>query len=141
MNLIQTLESEQMQALGGSKKLPVFRAGDTLKVNVKVVDVTFDEKTKQNKTRERLQAFEGVCIARQGAGLNESFTVRKISYGEGVERVFPIFSPLVDSVEVIRHGKVRRAKLYYLRGRRGKAARIHERQASREETDETVQAG
>ncbi len=128
MNLIQTLEREQMDASRGGKKLPVFRPGDTLKVNVKVVDVSFDEKSKQQKTRERLQAFEGVCIARSGAGLNESFTVRKISYGEGVERVFPVYSPLVDSVVVIRHGKVRRAKLYYLRGRRGKSARIAERQ-------------
>ncbi len=127
MNLIQTLEAEQMKTLR-AKPLPEFRAGDTLKVSVKVVDVTFDEKTKQNKTRERLQAFEGVCIARQGQGLNESFTVRKISYGEGVERVFPIYSPLVDSVTVIRKGRVRRAKLYYLRGRRGKSARIAERQ-------------
>jgi large subunit ribosomal protein L19 len=126
MNLIQTLEAEQMKALRATP-LPDFRAGDTLKVNVKVVDVTFDEKTKQNKIRERLQAFEGVCIARQGQGINEAFTVRKISYGEGVERVFPIFSPLVDSVEVIRKGRVRRAKLYYLRGRRGKSARIAER--------------
>ncbi|MEY4879364.1 MAG: hypothetical protein RJB62_833 [Pseudomonadota bacterium] len=133
MNLIQTLEAEQMQAIRGGKKLPDFRAGDTLKVNVKVVDVSFDEKTKQTKTRERIQAFEGVCIARQGAGINESFTVRKISYGEGVERVFPIFSPLVDSVDVVRRGKVRRAKLYYLRGRRGKSARIAERQNSRED--------
>jgi large subunit ribosomal protein L19 len=132
MNLLQTLEREQMDAVRGGKKLPPFRTGDTLKVNVKVVDVTFDEKSKQTKTRERLQAFEGVCIARFGAGVNESFTVRKISYGEGVERVFPIFSPLVDSVEVVRRGKVRRAKLYYLRGRRGKAARIAERQAARE---------
>ncbi len=128
MNLIQTLEREQMDASRGGRKLPPFRPGDTLKVNVKVVDVSFDEKTKQTKTRERLQAFEGVCIARSGAGLNESFTVRKISYGEGVERVFPIYSPLVDSVEVVRHGRVRRAKLYYLRGLRGKAARIKERQ-------------
>jgi len=135
MNLIQTLEQEQMNASRGGKKLPVFRPGDTLKVNVKVVDVTYDEKTKQNKTRERLQAFEGVCIARSGAGFNESFTVRKISYGEGVERVFPIFSPLVDSVEVVRHGKVRRAKLYYLRGRRGKAARIAERQRGTEDAE------
>jgi large subunit ribosomal protein L19 len=126
MNLLQTLEAEQMKTLRATP-LPDFRAGDTLKVNVKVVDVTFDEKTKQNKTRERLQAFEGVCIARQGQGLNEAFTVRKISYGEGVERVFPIYSPLVDSVEVIRKGRVRRAKLYYLRGRRGKSARIAER--------------
>ena len=128
MNLLQTLEAEQMAALAGGKSRPDFRPGDTLKVNVKVVDATFDEKTKQMKTRERIQAFEGVCIARQGEGINESFTVRKISYGEGVERVFPIFSPLVDSVEVVRKGRVRRAKLYYLRGRRGKAARIAERQ-------------
>lgn len=127
MNLLQTLEAEQMAALGGGKTRPDFRPGDTLKVNVKVVDASFDEKTKQTKTRERIQAFEGVCIARQGAGLNESFTVRKISYGEGVERVFPIFSPLVDSVEIVRKGKVARAKLYYLRGRRGKSARIAER--------------
>src|ERR1700759_4375278 len=126
MNLLQTLEAEQMAALR-SKPLPAFRPGDTLKVSVKVVDVTYDEKTKQNKTRERLQAFEGVCIARQGAGINEAFTVRKLSYGEGVERVFPIYSPLVDSVAVVRKGKVRRAKLYYLRGRRGKSARIGER--------------
>ena len=126
MNLLQTLEAEQMKAVR-AKAHPDFRPGDTLKVNVKVVDVTYDEKTKQNKTRERLQAFEGVCIARQGAGLNESFTVRKISYGEGVERVFPVYSPLVDSVVVVRKGKVRRAKLYYLRGRTGKSARISER--------------
>jgi len=92
-----------------------------------VVDATYDEKTKQTKTRERLQAFEGVCISRAGEGLNESFTVRKLSYGEGVERVFPIYSPVVDSVQVVRKGKVRRAKLYYLRGRRGKSARISER--------------
>ena len=126
MNLLQTLEAEQMKA-ARSTAHPEFRPGDTLKVNVKVVDATFDEKTKQTKTRERLQAFEGVCIARQGQGINESFTVRKISYGEGVERVFPVFSPLVDSVLVVRKGKVRRAKLYYLRGRRGKSARIAER--------------
>jgi len=126
MNLLQTLEAEQMTAVR-AKPLPAFRPGDTLKVNVKVVDVTYDEKTKQNKTRERLQAFEGVCIARQGAGLNEAFTVRKVSYGEGVERVFPVYSPLVDSVVVVRKGKVRRAKLYYLRGRTGKSARISER--------------
>ncbi|HUO92586.1 MAG TPA: 50S ribosomal protein L19 [Rhizomicrobium sp.] len=128
MNLLQQLEAEQMTALRGSKPHPEFRPGDTVKVNVKVVDVSFDEKTKQTKTRERLQAFEGVCIARFGTGLNESFTVRKISYGEGVERVFPVYSPLVDSVQVVRKGKVRRAKLYYLRGRRGKSARIVERQ-------------
>jgi large subunit ribosomal protein L19 len=133
MNLIQTLEREQMDAVRGGRKLPPFRPGDTLKVNVKVVDVSYDEKTKQQKTRERLQAFEGVCISRSGAGLNESFTVRKISYGEGVERVFPVYSPLVDSVEVVRRGKVRRAKLYYLRGLRGKKARIAERQRGTEE--------
>ena len=140
MNLIQTLEQEQMKAARGGKKLPDFRPGDTLKVNVKVVDVTYDEKAKQNKTRERLQAFEGVCIARSGGGLNESFTVRKISYGEGVERVFPIFSPLVESVEVVRRGKVRRAKLYYLRGRRGKRARIGERTMGGEEPGESETA-
>jgi large subunit ribosomal protein L19 len=128
MNLLKQLEAEQMVALKGKKGRPEFRPGDTLKVNVKVVDATFDEKTKQTKTRERVQAFEGVCIARQGEGINESFTVRKISYGEGVERVFPVYSPLVDSVTIVRKGKVRRAKLYYLRGRRGKSARIGERQ-------------
>ena len=128
MNLLQQLEAEQMVALKGKKGRPEFRPGDTLKVNVKVVDATFDEKTKQTKTRERVQAFEGVCIARQGEGINESFTVRKIYYGEGVERVFPVYSPLVDSVTIVRKGKVRRAKLYYLRGRRGKSARIGERQ-------------
>jgi len=127
MNLLQTLEAEQMKAVR-AKPLPAFRPGDTLKVNVKVVDVTYDEKTKQNKTRERLQAFEGVCIARQGAGLNEAFTVRKISYGEGVERVFPVLSPMIDSIKVVRRGKVRRAKLYYLRSLRGKSARIVEKQ-------------
>ena len=126
MNLLQTLEAEQMASLR-KNAAPNFRAGDTLKVNVKVIEVTFDEKTKQNKTRERLQAFEGVCIARQGSGLHESFTVRKISYGEGVERVFPVYSPLVESVTVVRKGRVRRAKLYYLRGRTGKSARISER--------------
>jgi large subunit ribosomal protein L19 len=135
MNLLKELELEQIKALG-AKPRPAFRPGDTVKVNVKVVDVTYDEKAKQNKTRERLQAFEGVCIARQGEGLNESFTVRKISYGEGVERVFPIFSPLVDSVQIVRKGKVRRAKLYYLRGRRGKSARIAERQGG--ETEEAA---
>lgn len=137
MNVIETLEQEQMKAARGGKKLPDFRPGDTLKVNVRVVDVAFDEKSKQTKTRERLQAFEGVCIGRSGAGLNENFTVRKISYGEGVERVFPIFSPLVDSVEVVRRGKVRRAKLYYLRGRRGKRARIGERTTGGEEIGES----
>ena len=137
MNLLKQLEAEQIQALGKGKT--EFRPGDTLKVNVKVVDATYDEKTKQTKTRERLQAFEGVCIGRQGEGLNESFTVRKISYGEGVERVFPLHSPLVDSVQVVRKGKVRRAKLYYLRGRRGKSARITERQ-DRAESAESAEA-
>src|SRR5437763_716849 len=118
MNLIQELEKEQIAKLSAGKEIPDFAPGDTVLVNVKVVE----------GERARIQAYEGVCIARSGAGLNESFTVRKISYGEGVERVFPVYSPLVDSVEVIRHGKVRRAKLYYLRGRRGKAARIAERQ-------------
>jgi large subunit ribosomal protein L19 len=131
MNIIQTLEAEQMQALHGDKKVPPFRPGDTLRVSVKVVDATYDEKAKQMKTRERLQAFEGVCISRSGSGLNENFTVRKISYGEGVERVFPVYSPLVAEIEVVRRGKVRRAKLYYLRGRRGKSARIAERQTVR----------
>lgn len=127
MNLLQTLEKEQMDALSAKKAVPPFQTGDTLKVNVKVVEVTYDEKAKANKTRERLQAYEGVCIARFGQGLQESFTVRKISYGEGVERVFPVHSPLVDSIEVVRKGRVRRAKLYYLRGRTGKRARIAER--------------
>jgi large subunit ribosomal protein L19 len=126
MNLLKQLEAEQMTALRTTAH-PAFRPGDTLKVNVKVVEQTYDEKAKQMKTRERIQAFEGVCIARQGEGINEAFTVRKISYGEGVERVFPVYSPLVDSITVVRKGKVRRAKLYYLRGRRGKSARIAER--------------
>ena len=133
MNLLKQLEAEQMKAVR-AKAHPEFRPGDTLKVNVKVVEQTYDEKAKQMKTRERIQAFEGVCIARQGSGLNESFTVRKVSYGEGVERVFPVYSPLVDSVVVVRKGKVRRAKLYYLRGRTGKSARISER------TDNVVEA-
>ena len=115
MNIIEQLEKEHMEELG--KSVPEFAPGDTVKVNVKV----------REGERERLQAFEGVCIARKGGGLNESFTVRKISFGEGVERVFPIYSPLVDSIEVVRRGKVRRAKLYYLRERRGKSARIAEK--------------
>src|ERR1700761_9647696 len=132
MNLLKQIEDEQMKALRATAH-PEFRPGDTLKVNVKVVEQTYDEKAKQMKTRERIQAFEGVCIARQGEGINEAFTVRKISYGEGVERVFPVYSPLVDSVVVVRKGKVRRAKLYYLRGRRGKSARIGERVERNEE--------
>ena len=129
MNLLKQLEAEQMKAVR-AKAHPEFRPGDTLKVNVKVVEQTYDEKAKQMKTRERIQAFEGVCIARQGEGLNESFTVRKISYGEGVERVFPLYSPMIDSIKVVRRGKVRRAKLYYLRGLRGKKARISEAQGA-----------
>jgi large subunit ribosomal protein L19 len=125
MNLIKTLEKEQMAKLSANKEIPDFAPGDTLLVNVKVVE----------GERSRVQAYEGVCIARSGAGLNESFTVRKISYGEGVERLFPLYSPMVDSIKVVRRGSVRRAKLYYLRGRRGKAARITERQDQREETD------
>lgn len=118
-NIIEELDKEQIAALG--KEVPDFQPGDTLKVNVRVVD----------GERQRIQAYEGVCIGRAGGGLNENFTVRKISYGEGVERVFPIYSPLVDSIEVVRRGKVRRAKLYYLRGRRGKSARIAERKDAR----------
>jgi large subunit ribosomal protein L19 len=119
MNLIKELEQEQMTKLG--KTIPEFEPGDTVLVNVKVVE----------GERSRIQAYEGVCIARSGAGLNENFTVRKISYGEGVERVFPLYSPLVDSIKVVRRGKVRRAKLYYLRGLRGKSARIVEKKQDR----------
>ena len=118
MNLIQELEKEQFEKLSAGKEIPEFGPGDTVIVNVKVVE----------GDRSRVQAYEGVCIGRSGAGLNESFTVRKISYGEGVERVFPVMSPMIDSIKVVRRGKVRRAKLYYLRGRRGKSARIGERQ-------------
>jgi large subunit ribosomal protein L19 len=127
MNLLQTLEAEQVAALSKKKKAD-FGPGDTVKVNVKVVEESLDEKTKQIKRRERIQAFEGVVLGRQGQGLNENFTVRKISYGEGVERIFPVHSPLVDSVDVLRRGRVRRAKLYYLKGLTGKKARIVERQ-------------
>jgi large subunit ribosomal protein L19 len=115
MNIIQTLEREQIAKLG--KTLPEFQPGDTVTVNVKV----------KEGERTRVQAYEGVCIARSGSGFQESFTVRKISYGEGVERVFPLYSPMIDSIKVVRRGKVRRAKLYYLRDRRGKSARIAER--------------
>src|SRR5690554_349913 len=116
MNVIQQLEQEQIEALTAQRAVPDFAPGDTLRVNDKVVE----------GTRERVQAFEGVCIARKNRGINSNFTVRKISYGEGVERVFPLFSPRIDSIEVVRRGDVRRAKLYYLRGRRGKSARIAE---------------
>jgi large subunit ribosomal protein L19 len=116
MDIIAQLEQEQIAKLG--KTIPPFQPGDTVVVNVKVVE----------GERSRVQAYEGVCIARNGGGLNESFTVRKISYGEGVERVFPVYSPMIDSIKVTRKGAVRRAKLYYLRDRRGKSARIAERQ-------------
>jgi large subunit ribosomal protein L19 len=125
MNIIQTLEKEQMTKLSANKEIPEFAPGDTVLVNVKV----------KEGERTRVQAYEGVCIGRSGAGLNENFTVRKISYGEGVERVFPLYSPMVESIKVVRRGSVRRAKLYYLRGLRGKAARITERQDNREEAD------
>ena len=118
MNLIQQLEKEQYDKLAANKKIPDFAPGDTVVVNVKVVE----------GDRTRVQAYEGVCIGRSGSGVNESFTVRKISYGEGVERVFPILSPMIDSIRVVRRGKVRRAKLYYLRKLRGKSARIVEKQ-------------
>jgi large subunit ribosomal protein L19 len=117
MNIIQQLEAEQIEKLTSARAVPEFSPGDTLRVNVKVIE----------GTRERVQAYEGVCIARRNAGVNSSFTVRKISYGEGVERVFPLYSPRIDSIELVRKGEVRRAKLYYLRDRRGKSARIVER--------------
>ena len=117
MNIIAELDQEQIARLTAGKEIPEFQPGDTVIVNVKVVE----------GDRSRVQAYEGVCIARNGGGLNQSFTVRKISYGEGVERVFPLYSPLIDSIKLVRRGKVRRAKLYYLRDRRGKSARIAER--------------
>src|SRR6201987_4672091 len=129
LTVIQELENEQMAKLSAGKEIPDFQPGDTLLVNVKVVE----------GERTRIQAYEGVCIGRSGSGLNENFTVRKISYGEGVERVFPVHSPLVDSIKIVRRGKVRRAKLYYLRGRRGKSARIAEKQ-DRTGRDEATEA-
>ena len=117
MNLIQQLEKEQFDKLSATKAIPEFGPGDTVIVNVKVVE----------GDRTRVQAYEGVCIGRSGGGINENFTVRKISYGEGVERVFPVMSPMIDSIKVVRRGKVRRAKLYYLRNLRGKSARIVEK--------------
>jgi len=116
-HLIQTLEREEIARVTEGKKIPDFAPGDTLRVNVKI----------KEGERERVQAFEGLCIARAGSGLNENFTVRKLSFGEGVERVFPVNSPVLESIEVRRRGKVRRAKLYYLRGRTGKRARIAEK--------------
>jgi len=118
MNLLKEIENEQMAKLSAGKEIPDFQPGDTVIVNVKIIE----------GEKSRVQAYEGVCIGRAGAGLNENFTVRKISYGEGVERVFPLYAPMIDSIKVVRRGKVRRAKLYYLRGRRGKSARIVERQ-------------
>ncbi|XWN34568.1 MAG: 50S ribosomal protein L19 [Devosia sp.] len=123
MNIIDELNREQMAAIEEKRVLPPFQPGDTVRVNVRVTE----------GTRTRVQAYEGVCIGRSGAGLNENFTVRKLSYGEGVERVFPVYSPMLESVDVVRRGKVRRAKLYYLRGRTGKAARIAERKEKRVE--------
>ena len=117
MNVIETLEKEEAERLLKSKKIPDFQPGDTVRVNVRI----------KEGERERVQAYEGVCIARAGHGINESFTVRKISFGEGVERLFPVMSPMIESIEVKRRGAVRRAKLYYLRDRRGKSARIAER--------------
>jgi len=117
MNIIQQIEAENIAKLLAERPVPAFRPGDTVRVNYKVVE----------GTRERVQAYEGVCIARKSAGMSSSFTVRKISSGEGVERVFPLYSPNIDSIEVVRMGRVRRAKLYYLRERRGKSARITER--------------
>lgn len=121
MNLIQTIEAENIAKLVAKRPIPEFRPGDTLKVGVKVVE----------GERTRVQNYEGVCIARANRGMGSSFTVRKISFGEGVERVFPLYSPNIDSIEVVRKGAVRRAKLYYLRGRRGKSARIAERRDTR----------
>ncbi len=120
MNLIQTLEKEAVEAFGASKDIPDFRAGDTLRIGVRVVE----------GPRTRMQNFEGVCIARTNRGMGSNFTVRKISFGEGVERVFPLYSPNIESITVVRHGVVRRAKLYYLRGRTGKKARIAERRVN-----------
>ena len=121
MNTLQKFEAKQLEELQKEKTIPEFSAGDTVRVNVKV----------KEGSRERVQAYEGVCIARNGAGLNETFTVRKISYGEGVERVFLVHSPRLESIELVRRGSVRRAKLYYMRSRRGKSARIAERNTGR----------
>jgi large subunit ribosomal protein L19 len=125
MNLIQQFEKEQLAKLTSGRQIPDFAPGDTVIVNVKV----------REGERTRIQAYEGVCIGRAGSGVNENFTVRKISYGEGVERVFPLYAPMIDSIKVVRRGKVRRAKLYYLRGLRGKKARIVEKQDARSEAE------
>ena len=126
MNMLQKLEQEQVEKLSAGKKAPEFAPGDTIRVNVKIVE----------GANERIQAFEGLCIGRKNRGLNSAFTVRKISHGEGVERVFPLYSPRVESIEVVRRGEVRRAKLYYLRGLTGKAARITEKQNVRDDAAE-----
>ena len=128
MNIIETLEQEEISKLTAEREVPEFGAGDTLRVHVKVVE----------GTRERVQVFEGVCIARKNSGLNSAFTVRKISYGEGVERVFPLYSPRIEKIEVIRRGAVRRAKLYYLRELRGKKARIAEKVERRVGADQVA---
>ncbi len=130
MNILELIDNEQMAKLAEGKALPDFQPGDTVIVNVKV----------KEGERSRVQAYEGVCIARMGGGLHQSFTVRKISYGEGVERVFPLFSPNIDSIKVVRRGKVRRAKLYYLRDRRGKSARIAEKPETAAEKAARVEA-
>jgi large subunit ribosomal protein L19 len=136
--IIQEIERNQMRAVTAQRMVPEFSPGDTVRVMVKVVEIAEADprdkkrvKAAEPKTTVRLQAYEGVVVARSGSGLNESFTVRKISYGEGVERVFPVYSPYIAGIEVLRRGKVRRAKLYYLRGRRGKSARIFERTDAR----------
>jgi large subunit ribosomal protein L19 len=137
LTIIQELERQQMHAVTAKRIVPEFAAGDTVRVMVKVIEGLETEDKRKPKTEQakgpgfRLQAYEGVVIARSGSGINESFTVRKISYGEGVERVFPVYSPYIAEIEVLRRGKVRRAKLYYLRGRRGKSARIFERTDAR----------
>jgi len=130
MDIIQQLEAEQAAKLASARAIPEFQPGDTVIVSVKV----------KEGERTRVQAYEGVCIARSGSGLNESFTVRKISYGEGVERVFPVYSPMIEQIKVSRRGKVRRAKLYYLRDRRGKSARIAEKMESASERAARVEA-
>jgi large subunit ribosomal protein L19 len=130
MNIIEQLEQEQISKLTENKEVPAFSPGDTVRISVRVVE----------GSRSRVQAFEGVCIARANKGINSNFTVRKISHGEGVERVFPLYSPLVEKVEVMRRGDVRRAKLYYLRGRTGKAARISEKRSDRGAKSKTKSA-
>ncbi len=130
MNLLQTIEAEQIARLAAARPIPAFRAGDTLRVGVKV----------KEGDRTRIQYFEGVCIARSNKGMGSNFTVRKVSFGEGVERVFPLYSPAIESIEVVRRGVVRRAKLYYLRGRSGKSARIAERRDARQGADSGTDA-